>query len=100
MLAKLVELPLGELAARLLEDIRRARELFKEIESFYKRVLEQTPGAIPGWTLEPGNVRREIPDASGSHYATRVSRSVMSKSTTGPQCMRACLIPFEACLRN
>ena len=58
MLAKVVELPLGEQAARLLDDIKRAQALFREIEAFYKRTLEETPGAIPGWTLVPGDVRR------------------------------------------
>jgi hypothetical protein len=60
MLAKVVELPLGEQAARLLDDIKRAQALFKEVEAFYKRVLEEKPGAIPGWALEPGDVRRSI----------------------------------------
>ena len=63
MLAKVVELPLGEQAARLLDDIRRAQSLFKEVEAYYKRLLEETPGAIPGWALEPGDVRRSISDA-------------------------------------
>jgi len=35
--------------------------LFKEIETitngYWK--LEETPGAIPGWMLEPGDVDRE-----------------------------------------
>jgi Protein of unknown function (DUF2800) len=62
MLAKVVELPLGDQAARLLDDIKRAQALFKEVEAFYKRVLEETPGAIPGWTLEPGDARRSITD--------------------------------------
>jgi len=61
-LAKVVELPLGENAARLLTQIKRARSLFLEIESFYKRLLEREPGAIPGWVLEPGAVRRTIDD--------------------------------------
>ena len=62
MLAKVVELPLGNEAARLLDDIKRAQSLFKEVEAFYKRVLEETPGAVPGWALEPGDTRRSIPD--------------------------------------
>ena len=33
MLAKVVELPLGEQAARLLDDIKRAQALFKEADS-------------------------------------------------------------------
>jgi CRISPR/Cas system-associated exonuclease Cas4 (RecB family) len=61
-LAKVIELPLGEGAARLLAQIKRARSLFLEVEAFYKRVLEETPGAIPGWALEPGDVRRSIDD--------------------------------------
>ena len=60
MLAKVVELPLGEQAAELLDAIKRAQALFKEIEGHYKRVLEETPGAIPGWMLAPGDVRRSI----------------------------------------
>jgi hypothetical protein len=59
-LAKVIELALGEGAAKLLEQIKRAQSLFKEVELFYKRVLEETPGAIPGWMLEPGDVRRSI----------------------------------------
>jgi hypothetical protein len=64
MLARVVELPLGEQAAELLDAIRRAQALFKEVESYYKRVLEEMPGAIPGWTLEPGYIRREITDTA------------------------------------
>jgi hypothetical protein len=67
MLAKVVELPLGEQAARLLDDIKRAQALFKEVEAYYKRVLEETPGAIPGWGLEPGYTRREITDSAALH---------------------------------
>jgi hypothetical protein len=59
-IAKVIELPLGEQAANLLEQIKRAQALFKEIESYYKRVLETTPSAIPGWILEPGDMRRAI----------------------------------------
>jgi Protein of unknown function (DUF2800) len=70
MLAKVVELPLGEQAARLLDDIKRAQALFKEIEAFYKRALEETPGAVPGWALEPGYARREIADTVALHEHT------------------------------
>jgi hypothetical protein len=59
-LAKVIELPLGEPAAKLLTQIKRAKALFQEIEAFYKRVLEREPGAIPGWSLVPGDVRRSI----------------------------------------
>jgi hypothetical protein len=69
-LAKVVELPLGEQAARLLDDIKRAQALFKEVEAYYKRVLEETPGAIPGWALEPGYAHREIPNTVGLHEHT------------------------------
>jgi hypothetical protein len=61
-LAKGIELPLGEPAALLLSQTKRAQALFKEIEGFYKRVLEREPGAVPGWGLEPGAVRRSIDD--------------------------------------
>jgi hypothetical protein len=61
-LAKVIELPLGEPAAKLLTQIRWAQALFKEIEAFYKALLEREPGAIPGWILEPGAVRRSIED--------------------------------------
>jgi hypothetical protein len=66
MLAKAVELPVGEQAAKLLDQIKRAQGLFKEVEAYYKRVLEESPGAIPGWTLEPGDVRRSINDPVGA----------------------------------
>jgi CRISPR/Cas system-associated exonuclease Cas4 (RecB family) len=69
-LAKVIELPLGEGAAELLEQIKRARSLFAEIESHYKRLLEETPGAIPGWMLEPGDIRRSIEDALALHERT------------------------------
>ena len=46
----------------LLDAIRQAQAVFKEVETYYKRVLEETPGAIPVWTLEPGDVRRTITD--------------------------------------
>jgi hypothetical protein len=59
-LTKVIELPLGEQAANLLTQIKRAKALFQEIEAFYKRVLEREPGAIPGWSLLPGDVRRSI----------------------------------------
>jgi CRISPR/Cas system-associated exonuclease Cas4 (RecB family) len=61
-LAKVIELPLGEGAAELLEQIKRAQSLFKEVESHYKYLLEETPGAIPGWTLKPGALRRSLGD--------------------------------------
>src|SRR6516165_7717870 len=61
-LAKVIELPLGEGAANLLTQIRRAQSLFKEIEAFYRRLLEREPGAVHGWLLEPGAVRRSIYD--------------------------------------
>jgi CRISPR/Cas system-associated exonuclease Cas4 (RecB family) len=66
MLTQVVELPLGEQAARLLDDIKQAQALFREIEVHYKRVLEEAPGVIPGWTLEPGDVRRSIEDVAGT----------------------------------
>ena len=62
MLTKVTQLPLGYQAAELLDQIKRAQALFKEIELFYKRLLEETPGAIPGWMLQPGDVRRSIED--------------------------------------
>ena len=71
MLAKVVELTLGKQAAQLLDDIKRAQALFKEVEVFYKRVLEQTPGAIPGWALEPGDVRRSISDATAAQQKVK-----------------------------
>jgi hypothetical protein len=61
-LTKVTQLPLGHQAAELLDQIKRAQALFKEIESYYKRLLEETPGAIPGWMLQPGDVRRSIED--------------------------------------
>ena len=61
-LAKVSELPIGEPAAKLLTQIKRAKALFAEIEAFYKRLLERESGAIPGWILEPGAVRRSIAD--------------------------------------
>ena len=61
-LAKVIKLPLGEGAAKLLTQIKRAKSLFQEIESHYRRLLEREPAAIPGWTLEPGAVRRTIDD--------------------------------------
>jgi CRISPR/Cas system-associated exonuclease Cas4 (RecB family) len=63
------QLPLGTGAAELLDQIKRAQTLFKEIESYYKRLLEETPGAIPGWMLEPGDIRRSIEDAVALHAA-------------------------------
>jgi hypothetical protein len=65
-LAKVIELPLGEGAAKLLAQIKRARSLFLEVESFYKQLLQREPGAIPGWILEPGAVRRSIEDPVGA----------------------------------
>ena len=50
MLTKVMQLQLGDEAAELL-DHKRSQALFKEIEAYYKRVLEETPGAIPGWIL-------------------------------------------------
>jgi hypothetical protein len=61
-LAKVIELPMGEGAAALLSQIRRAKNLFSEIEAFYRRLLERELGSIPGWILEPGAVRRSIDD--------------------------------------
>jgi hypothetical protein len=61
------QLPLGNKAAELLDQIKRAQALFKEIELFYKRMLEETPGAIPGWMLQPGDDRRSIEDTVALH---------------------------------
>ena len=61
-LAKVIQLPTGEGAALLLSQIKRAKNLFSEIEAFYRRLLERDPGAIPGWILEPGAVRHSIED--------------------------------------
>ena len=66
-LAGVAQLPLGEPAANLLTQIRRANALFKEIESYYRRLLEREPGAIPGWALVPGDLRRSIDDPAGAH---------------------------------
>jgi hypothetical protein len=61
-LAKVIELSLGEGGAKLLTQIKRARTLFQEIETFYKQLLQREPGAMPGWILEPGAARRSIED--------------------------------------
>jgi CRISPR/Cas system-associated exonuclease Cas4 (RecB family) len=61
-LAKVIQLPTGEGAALLLSQIKRAKNLFSEIEAFYRRLLEREPGAVPGWILEPGAARRSIDD--------------------------------------
>ena len=66
-LAKVSELPLGEGAATLLSQIKRAQALFKEIESFYRRLLEREPSGIPGWGLVPGDVRRSFNDPVKVH---------------------------------
>ena len=66
-LTRVTQLPSGEPAANLLTQIRRANALFKEIESYYRRLLEREPGAIPGWALVPGDVRRSIEDPAGAH---------------------------------
>ena len=62
MLAKVTELPAGDQAAELLDAIKRAQALFREIEGFYRRLLEDSPGVIPGYGLEPGDIRRSIAD--------------------------------------
>jgi hypothetical protein len=66
-LTRVTQLPSGEPAANLLTQIRRANALFKGIESYYRRLLEREPGAIPGWALVPGDVRRSIEDPAGAH---------------------------------
>jgi hypothetical protein len=58
-------LPEGERAGELLTGIERATALFKEVRAHYKEVLKENPEAIPGWALQPGYVRRSIPDLSG-----------------------------------
>ena len=70
MLTKVTQLPVGNQAAELLDQIKRAQALFKEIEAFYRRLLEETPGAVPGWMLDPGDVRRSIEDAIALHQRT------------------------------
>jgi hypothetical protein len=75
-LTKVIELPLGEPAAKLLTQIKRAQTLFKEIESFYMRLLEREPAAIPGWILEPGAVRRSIDDPVAAFERLIVTFSV------------------------
>jgi hypothetical protein len=56
------ELPSGEGAAKLLAQIKRAKSLFQQIEEYYRAKLTEDPGCVPGWTLEPGAVRRSIED--------------------------------------
>jgi hypothetical protein len=38
--------------------------------------LEETPGAIPGWMLAPGDVRRSIPDAVQALQRTEETFSI------------------------
>ena len=76
VLASVTQLPLGEPAADLLRQIRRANALFKEIESYYRRLLEREPGAIPGWALVPGDMRRSIEDPAKAHAHMAESFSV------------------------
>jgi hypothetical protein len=76
MLTKVTQLPVGDKAAELLDQIKRAQALFKEIELFYRRLLEETPGAIPGWMLEPGDLRRSIEDAIALYQRTAGQLSV------------------------
>jgi Protein of unknown function (DUF2800) len=64
------ELPIGEGAAKLLEQIKRAQALFKEIESYYRTRLVEDSGCVPGWMLQPGDVRRSIEDALALHERT------------------------------
>src|SRR5215471_5016041 len=52
-LTKVIELPLGEPAANLSRQIRRANALFKEIEAFDRRVLEREPGARSRLGISP-----------------------------------------------
>jgi CRISPR/Cas system-associated exonuclease Cas4 (RecB family)/uncharacterized protein YukE len=61
-LAKVIELPLGQGAAKLLEQIKRAQSLFKEVEEYYRTRLAEDPGCVPGWSLRPGAMRRSLPD--------------------------------------
>jgi hypothetical protein len=46
----------------------RARSQVKPVGRVLRaRVLEETPGAVPGWGLVPGDVRRSIEDTHALH---------------------------------
>jgi len=61
MLTKVTQLPLGDKAAKLLDQIKRAQNAFQRNRNHYKQLLEARRDARsnPGWMLEPGDVDRE-----------------------------------------
>jgi hypothetical protein len=60
---ELSKLPLGERAATLLDQVAVVENLIEQVKAYYKQYLEENPDAeIPGYTLAPGAVRREVTD--------------------------------------
>jgi hypothetical protein len=57
------ELPDGERAARLLDEVMLLKEHLDEIEKYYQGRMSLDPSyAIPGYAMVPGSVRREVTD--------------------------------------
>ena len=64
---RLSEIPDGDRAATLLDQIETVLDLVKEIKAYYTRRLGEDPAyTIPGYGLVPGNYRREIVDIAAA----------------------------------
>jgi Protein of unknown function (DUF2800) len=57
------ELPRGEDGARLWEKIKLAKQMLETLEATYEQILEEEPGALPGYILpKEGRARRQVVD--------------------------------------
>jgi len=62
-------LPIGSEGAAFLRRLVNAKHLCETMLATYKAYLEQNPSELPGWTLKPGKVKREIKDIQAAYQA-------------------------------
>jgi hypothetical protein len=53
--------------AEILEQAQAVKELIKAVEERAEAMMAEDPGAIPGWTMKPGSVRRSVEDSKGTY---------------------------------
>ena len=53
--------------AEILEKAQAVKQLIKEVEQRAEAMLAEDPGAIPGWMMKPGSVRRSIEDSKDTY---------------------------------
>jgi hypothetical protein len=77
-LAKRIEsgeyrIPLGEKGARIIENIKTAKGLLKNMEDRYKQQLLDEPDSIPGWRMKEGKQVRVITEVDKALKAAKAN---------------------------